>query len=183
MKSNPYVVLREAIQGHLADLTSPEKQKLIGLLAGDNVEDILPPRDADYAPVQIGFFDKGQGLAAAVGLVAIDKAGEEYAEFAMAYPQLKTGDCGDEIIKVSWVLWQKLRMRPHGTKVSWISTISELWESCGHDERVLSEACEDARLARKRGMTISSPRSLFGFARNRRAMLSEMGDDEEVIQL
>lgn len=74
------------------------------------------------------------------------------------------------ILITSWLLWKHGGFTPYGTKRSWFSACSGLWEAAGGNEHTLNAAIENGQSVRlSRGLTMSGPRSFVTFALDARA--------------
>jgi hypothetical protein len=70
-------------------------------------------------------------------------------------------------LTVSWMMWEIVAIEPYGSKKSWISACSQLWEATGRNESVLEEALRDGNTVRmQHGLTLSGPRSFVKFGIN-----------------
>ena len=101
-------------------------------------------------------------------LVKSAEVGTEWRSWAVTWRVLDNAPL--DIVHASYILAESAGMLPYSSRKSWYSAISDLLDACGRDFDVLSAAVHKAATDREvRGITLSSPRSFQGYARNEAA--------------
>lgn len=153
MSKQAFEAIRQVIDWNSDDLTSPERQVLISMLAGEDVTQILPQRKAPTSTPT-------EELAPGVTIQDVLRWVEKWDQVKRAPTHIQA---------ISYILHDEVGVPPNGSKKHWIAACHDVWEQSGQNMLLIQLGCRAAKQARdEQGIIISHIRSVGSFVANER---------------